>query len=109
MLATWRWTLLALVVVLLGLVGLGYLSNAVSASFCEEQTKGWMEERLAQTPQIMPGRAARSEPAEFSFPWVVGVRYWRAVSMKGGEGGTRFYISFFGLAVPVRNRVEMMS
>jgi hypothetical protein len=57
----------------------------------------------------MAGRAARKEPATFALPWIVEVRYWWAVSMKGGEGGTRFYVSLFGLAIPVRNRVEMMS
>ncbi len=93
----------------LAFIVLGYFSNAVSLAGCERQCESTMNDRLARTPQIMPGRTARSEPATFTFPWIVEVRYWCAVSMKGGEGGTKYYVSLFGLAIPIRNRVELQS
>lgn len=105
----WRSRLVrcAFAVVAIGVVG--YLSNSVTATVCEQNTNEWLSGNLARYTTIWPNRGKSSEPASFTFPWIIGVKYWWAVSPTGGEGGTRFYVCLFGIAIPVRNRIEVLS
>lgn len=95
--------------VLVGLalfVALGYISNVVSVSSCEAKTKTWLSGILDGTKSDWPGRSARAEPPEFVLPWFVTVDYQWIVAPKGGEGGTRYYLCVFGLALDFGKKVR---
>jgi hypothetical protein len=96
-------------VAVVAFVGLGYLSNALAAAGCEQQTQRWMNDILATHPNNWPHRVASCEPARHTVPWIVSVEYCWAVSSTGGEGGSRSYFALFGLAIPIWNHVEIVS
>ena len=102
-----RWIRYALV--LLAVVGLGYSSNAVTLSACERNTSIWLKDLLSEKSTDWPHRRANSDPAEFTFPWIVTVNYEWAVSSTGAEWGTRYYFTLFGLPFALGNSVSMMA
>lgn len=86
---------------------LGYFSNTVTIPSCEESTKGWLTETMAKAPTKWPNRRVFSAPAEFTLPWIVSVDYEWAVSPRGAEWGTKRYLCFFGVAIPIGKKVKM--
>lgn len=92
--------------ILLALLAAGSLSGAVSVGAGRRATDRWLGIRLGAHPTDWPGRRAAAGPARSPFPWVVAVDYEYLVGPHGGEGGTRYYLGLFGLAVPIRSHVQ---
>ncbi len=88
-------------------VVLGYFSNVMSLSSAESATDGWVKGKIEHATWVH--KHASHEPAEFTWPWIVRVKYSHVVGPLGGEWGTRYYLSILGFAVPVRNRIELQS
>jgi hypothetical protein len=90
-------------------ISVGYVSIAMSAAACEQETSQWLAQQMAANPGNAPERHAIAEPANFRGPWIVTVDYEWAISNTGGEWGTRFYVSLFGRQVLLRSVVRMQS
>ena len=72
---------------------LGNFSNTVTLSSCEQSTEDWLTDTMAKDPT----RWGFSAPAKFTLPWLVSVDY----EWVGAELGTKKYLCFFGLAIPI--------
>jgi hypothetical protein len=65
-----------------------------------------LDDRIARSPAA---KYAGTEPPGFVIPWIVGVDYEYSGGNLGFEGGTRYYICIFGIAVPVQNKIRSES
>lgn len=105
----WRSRLTRWAVAVLVFIAAGYFSNAITATACERKTSHWLNHRLAAHPTNWPGRHAWPEPAKYRLPWIVAVDYEWVVGNLGGEWGTRYYFTLFGIPVPLGNHIRLMS
>lgn len=90
-------------------VALGYFSNSVTLAACERQTTSWLKQVLSENPTDWPHRRASHDPAEYTYPWIVTVDYDWAVGSTGAETGTWYYVSVFGIAIPLGDEVSVMA
>jgi hypothetical protein len=90
-------------------VASGYFSNTVSLSAAEAYTASWLKARLAKSGTTWPGKTVSHQPAEFTFPWILRVKYEYVAGNLGGEWGTRVYLSLFGLTIPLHHHIDMQS
>jgi len=88
---------------LLLFVAIGYKSNTVTALACERSTSNWLDGILSQSN--WPHRRASSEPAKFTYPWIVTVEYRWATGNLGAAHGVRYYFGIFGIPILLNNDV----